>query len=176
MSGLETQLACWFYAFVFAAAVQHKLTNWTRFRASVGAYDIVPEPLLSAFTGLLSFAEVVVVMSLFLLQPAGMILAGILLTIYMIAMAINMVRGRRFIDCGCGDEPSPLSAALMIRNLILILVAIGTCYAGVWAGYKDITSSLVASSMAIVAAGLYFTLDQLLANQGKYRRLWLGDI
>ena len=77
MSGLATQLVCWFYAFVFAVAVQHKLSQWHRFRASVSAYDIVPDQLLTGFVGLLIVLELVVVASLVFIQAVGLFVAGI---------------------------------------------------------------------------------------------------
>jgi hypothetical protein len=98
------------------------------------------------------------------------------LAIYFIAMAINMGRGRRFIDCGCGDEPSPLSVILLGRNLLLMVVAFSTFYLGLWVGSKGIIDGLVVLSIVMIAGGLYLTLDQLLVNQGKYRRLWLGEL
>ena len=176
MSGLATQLVCWFYAFVFALAVQHKLSQWHRFRASVSAYDIVPDQLLTGFIGLLIVLEVVVVASLVFVQAVGLFLAGILLTVYFIAIAINMGRGRGFIDCGCGDEPTPLSVILLGRNLLLMVVAFSTFYLGLWVGSKEMIAGLVVLSIVMIAGGLYLTLDQLLVNQGKYRRLWLGEL
>ena len=42
-----------------------------------------------------------------------------LLLAYAAVMAINLVRGRRFIDCGCGGAAQPLSLGLVLRNVVL---------------------------------------------------------
>ena len=175
MSSIETLLAHWFYAIIFVVASHHKIVHWQRFKASVFAYKIIPGFLVTFSAGLLTLAELIVIGALIFLQPIGLFLSGALLTIYLIAITINMARGRHFIDCGCGDQPSPLSPALVLRNILLTSGAFGAYFFGAWPVNIEITGSLVALSIAIAAAGVYLTIDQLLANQGKYRRLWLGE-
>ena len=38
-------------------------------------------------------------------------------------MTINLMRGRRFIDCGCGGATQPLSIGLVVRNVVLAIAA-----------------------------------------------------
>ena len=51
--------------------------------------------------------------------------AGTLLCIYMAAIAVNLLRGRRNIDCGCGGpaQKQTISEWMIARNGILLLLA-----------------------------------------------------
>jgi len=155
MTSFETLLAHWFYAIIFAVAAQHKIAHWQRFKASVSAYAIVPGFLVTFSTGSLTFAELVIIGALVFVQPIGLFLSGVLLTIYLIAMAINMARGRHFIDCGCGDEPSPLSPALLFRNMLLISGAFGAYFFGV----SPVITALLVPCIREGASALFFRFN-----------------
>ena len=103
-----------------------------------------------------------------------MLIGAGLFLLYGVAMAINLHRGRQFIDCGCGDEPTPLGIGLLLRNAALcgltVAAAGGVPDLGIAAGW----SLLIAGIGAALAYGIYAAIDQLLANSGRHRRLWLG--
>jgi len=54
-----------------------------------------------------------------------------LLVLYSSAIAINLVRGRRDIECGCGGAAThvPLSGWLLARNAALMATALAVCAA-----------------------------------------------
>ncbi len=166
-------LVSWLVALIFAAALRHKVQSWARFKASFAAYRLVPERLVTPVAVVLAGLEGWVVLGCLAGLPAALLTGGGLFFVYGVAMAINLFRGRRFIDCGCGDEPTPLGAGLLVRNLVL--VGLATAAAG---GVPDMRSAglevLVALLGAGVAYGIYAAIDQLLANRGLHRRLWLG--
>ena len=169
-----TAVVCWMLGLLMASAARHKLLNWARFKASFAAYRLVPGRMVTASAALILAAEVAVSFGLFALMKPALLAAAALLMVYMVAMAINLARGRRFIDCGCGDEPAPLSYMLLARNTVLAGLA-------VWAALvQGGTSSLtwLAGGVALVAAvlayGVYLSIEQLLANRARYDRLWLG--
>lgn len=93
---------------------------------------------------------------------AGYVAAGLLIAIYAAAMAINLLRGRRHIDCGCGGEPQPIGWWLVTRNVALIsicLVAMRPLPAfGVW-DYLTLAAGLA------TCAFVYATFNQLVRNQ-----------
>ena len=163
----------WLLAAVFASACRHKLVEWQRFRAAFAAYRIVPEGLVGAVAGLVTLTEILVVLALILLWPAGLFGAALLLGVYLVAIGVNLARGRRHIDCGCGDEPTPLSYRLLVRNALLSGLAL-------WAGWAHGTAGVswaagfVALVAALVAFGIYMAVEQLIANRGRHERLWLG--
>ena len=111
--------------------------------------------------------------NLLLLQGVGLIIAAGLLVIYAVAIGVNLKRGRRQIDCGCGDEPTPLSRALVVRNCVLVALAAGA-YALPVAFTPAWQTAMVAAAAALVAFGIYSAIEQLLVNRGRHARLWLG--
>jgi len=114
-------------ALLFAAAAWHKVSDRARFDATVRAYRLLPSWLVPSMTRLLPLAEAVIAIG-FLYPPtrqAAALGAVPLLTSYTGAIAVNLARGRRDIDCGCFTSSNrvPLSNWLLVRNLTLIVVA-----------------------------------------------------
>jgi hypothetical protein len=90
-------------ALVFALAVWHKLRDLGAFAASVAAYELLPAQLAPLAATQLAVAELLLVGTL-VLPPArtGAALAALgLLALYSAAIGVNLVRGRRDLDCGC---------------------------------------------------------------------------
>ena len=171
----------WLLAAIFAAAVRHKIGEHARFAAALAAYRLVPAGVVGLAAKLLAAFEVVAVILLVLVMPAGLLLASGLLALYLAAMGVNIARGRAFIDCGCGDEPTPLSHGTLARNAVLIALALGVYLAlppaagsGTMIGTLAFDQVLVAASLALVAGLIYVAVEQLLRNQTIHRRLWLG--
>ncbi|WP_289141256.1 MauE/DoxX family redox-associated membrane protein [uncultured Brevibacillus sp.] len=88
--------------------------------------SVIPSPLLYSFARLEAVIEHLAGMLLFfgLLQQIGAVLGGLLLILYSVAIAINLLRGRRDISCGCGGVAGnhPISWLLVLRNLLLMFV------------------------------------------------------
>ena len=151
-------------AVVFALALGHKLRGYARFRASLQAYGIVPELLLGIVTPLIVGIEVLALLLLLLPVTSGSLLAFSLLGTYTAAIAINLARGRSYIDCGCGDLPTPLSSWLLLRNGLLMVLAWPY---GAASGYVGSAAAwgLVGVAVAVCVV-FYLTTEQLLANTG----------
>ena len=173
----STVLVClisWLLAAVFAQACRHKLVAWQRFRASFLAYRIVPEKLVTVVGRSLVGLELAIVLGLIFLQTAALWAAAGLLMLYAVGIGINVMRGRQLIDCGCGDEPTPVSWVLVARNLTLAgLAALAVRYAALGVEVSWLSGS-IALGMCLIAVGLYSAIEQLLANRGRHQRLWLG--
>ena len=111
-------------ALLFTAAAWHKLPDARRFEGAVRAYRLVPSEWTAALAWLLPFAEGAIALGLIYpsTYPAAAVAAGVVLSIYTLAISVNLVRGRREIDCGCfaSAVTVPLSAGLVARNLGLI--------------------------------------------------------
>lgn len=122
-------------AMLFGAAALHKLTGAARFGAVVGDYRLLPTPLvplaavgipLVELAAALAALRVLLGGNASLLAPA----AGLLL-LYGGAIAVNLARGRRHIDCGCtafGAPEATIGWSLVARNLgvaavVLLLAA-----------------------------------------------------
>ena len=169
---LFTVVSAWLLAAIFAVAVRHKIFAWVRFCASLQAYELVPTSLTKVVAGLLIVAELVAIAGLVPVYAFGFALAAVLLTVYLLAILINMLRGRSFIDCGCGDEPTGLSSWLVTRNFILVAVSVTGFFT-----VANISLGLVVVGLclAVVAYLLYAALDQMITNHSLHRRLWLEE-
>jgi hypothetical protein len=111
-------------ALVFALSVSHKLRDYARFRASLGAYQLFPEKLLGLFAPLVILLELAAIAAILLPTGPGVSIAFGLLLIYTLALTVNLLRGNTSIDCGCGDAPTPISGWLLLRNGALLLLAL----------------------------------------------------
>src|SRR5688572_21653943 len=82
-------------ALLFGAAAGHKLADWRRFRAALGNYRLLPDPLVPAVAAAVAALEIAACILLLLpaLREAGAVLAAGLLALYAIAIGINLARG-----------------------------------------------------------------------------------
>lgn len=158
------------FGLLFLLAAVHKLTGLNRFRASLEAYELLPGALLTPASIGVPVIEVLLGAAwLAAIERASIAFASMaLLAAYTLAIAINLLRGRIHIDCGCGMASSAgrdqqLSWGLVARNCILIAAALtATLPAGDRAiGILDYVT-LVAGLLAIVL--LYGAANQLLHN------------
>ena len=173
MTALLTLSMHWLLAAVFAQALDHKLTTFSRFAAVFAAWRVVPAGLTHPAARLVVAAECLVVVTNLFAMRIGLVLAALLLATYAAGMAFNRARGRSFIDCGCGDEPVPLTVGLLVRNSLLVLLTLGvlaaTSAAGTAApiGWSDLAQAMAAATGAF---GIYRCADQLLANAHRFRQ------
>jgi hypothetical protein len=90
-------------ALLFAFAVSHKLRTRSEFQSVLRNYELLPDQLVAPFAILLIAAEASAVALLLMsaTRALGAALSASLLSVYAIAMSINLVRGRADLDCGC---------------------------------------------------------------------------
>ena len=115
---------------IFGTSLIHKVRNPGAFTASVEAYELLPSGWSSPAAWLLIVAESVAVVLLVLGLRTGAGLALALLTAYTIAITYNLARGRSDIDCGCSGPAArqPLSALIVARNTVLMLIAVAAAW------------------------------------------------
>ncbi len=155
-------------AWLFAAAALHKLRDWRGFRFALAGYGLVPAPLEPVAAGSLVLVELAVSGALLLAAPPAAVAAAGVLTLYALAMAVNLLRGRRLADCGCGGAAQPLSWALVSRNLALVAVALSLLLpvAARPLGWMD---GFTAVAAVAAAAALYAAVNALLAAATRLR-------
>ncbi len=116
---------------IFARALWHKLKNFSLFRAELENYQLITFRLITPIAISLTMLEFLCVITL--LNPQWqlpLLLGAILLSIYALAMTLNLVKGRYMIDCGCSGPLSSrshntrISWWLVTRNLLLAALAI----------------------------------------------------
>ncbi len=156
-------------------AASHKLAALQQFRAVLADYRVLPGPLVTPVAWIVPVIELLIGSS-WLLACAGylpMIVAAIsttvLLAFYTLAMAINILRGRRHISCGCGLSTSTIDGQLLswrpiTRNGVLIGFALAaslplTARALNFADYATLAGLLLSAPLLHIAAA------QLLRNR-----------
>ncbi|MBS0307006.1 MAG: methylamine utilization protein MauE [Proteobacteria bacterium] len=161
-------------AIVLLGGAWHKLRDMEGFVAAVEQYRLLPAALTAPAAWLLLAVELAAGVLLLPLatRAGGAWLALALLALVTTAVAINLRRGRRDIDCGCGGpEGGPhLSWGLVLRNGVLGAAALLAVAAPaprelVW------LDRLTVLAGALALWGLYAAANQLMANQPRLLRL-----
>ncbi|MBW2726382.1 MAG: methylamine utilization protein MauE, partial [Deltaproteobacteria bacterium] len=99
----------------------------------------------------------------------GAAMAALLLGVYSAAIAVNLVRGRRGIDCGCLGPAADqsISPALLGRNAILVA---GALAAMLPAGHRSLhwVDSLTFVAGLATLSLLFIAANQLLATSTRH--------
>ena len=152
---------------LFVWSASHKLRDVEAFRTALAGYQLVPDRWLGATAGVFIAAELCVAVGLWRPGYAGLAscTAAGLFAIYTGAIGINLLRGRRDIDCGCAGtaHPHPLSAALVARNAILGAAALASALPAASRAPTWVDGITVFASVTTLAL-LYTAVDGLLIN------------
>jgi hypothetical protein len=145
-------------AAILALSAWDQSRDRDRMEGVVAAYGLLPDRFVAGFAFALPLAEAAA--ALLLLLGNGALALG-LFAMFAAAIGTNLARGRRDIDCGCGGPALlTLSPALLVRNLVLLALAVlALVPASGW------TESAIAAGQALVILPFYFAANQLLANQ-----------
>jgi hypothetical protein len=112
-----------FGVLLFGGALAAKLRDVPRFIAAIERYRLLPTNSVAPVAATLLAAEAAATLSLATgqSQAIGAAIAIGLLLLFAAAIAINLLRGVRDIDCGCSLSalPEPLEPVLVVRNLLL---------------------------------------------------------
>jgi hypothetical protein len=113
---------------LFGVAAYHKLREPAVFVATLRDYRIVPAAWVAVLAALVVVAEVALTASLLVPAVVPVAAAGCvgLLAVYSGAIALNLLRGRRHIDCGClgPAHRQPLAPWLLARNAVVGVAAL----------------------------------------------------
>jgi len=163
------------FALLFLIAAAHKFGNIKHFQASFEGYKIVPKNLSGLVTKTIPPLELLLGIawlsfSVFALESRIITALSIgLLTSYALAIAINLKRGRQYIDCGCSfsskeaGSSQQISLGLLYRNIFLIAIAI-CCLLPATDRSLLIVDFIGLFFSALALTLLYGTYNQLLNN------------
>ena len=161
------------FALLVGTAAWRKLSDFDTFSAVISDYRIVPQALLRP-TGVVVTAVEATLALLWLTAPwhadaalAAAIGTGVLMAAYGAAISANLVRGRSWIDCGCGSGDQ-LTWGLVARNAILAGLAIATLAVRGF-GSPDWGDVAVAVPVLGLATLLYLATGTLLGNSAAMR-------
>ena len=154
-------------ALLLVAAALHKLRDRDAFRATLEAYALLPAPLLSPLARAVPLLELSAAALLVTSRaaPAGGALAALLLAVYALAMGVNLLRGRRDLDCGCmgPGARSTVGPGLVVRNLVLLFAALAAGFFPVQARLLVWVDFVTVPLAIAVLAALYASAERLLA-------------
>lgn len=147
-----------------------KVTGFTRFRAAVADYRVVPTLLVTPVARLVAGIEVALAVALLtgVADPVGWAGAATTFLVFGGAMSVNLMRGR-VIDCGCGagDRGHPVSWWLVGRNVLLAGAALaGGMLAGT-PGWDTRLPTLVTAA----SAGLVFAVGSVAVRVRRHPAL-----
>ena len=161
-------------AAILATAATHKLRAPRWFAAQLEAYALLPTALIKPAARALPLIEGAVALSLLLPFTRGgaAVAAGALMAVYAAAIAVNLWRGRRDIDCGCAGpgESQPLRPVLLLRNAALLGLAVLATLPPL-ARELGAFDGFVAIAAAAVLLLLYAAADGLLTNAPRLLKL-----
>lgn len=158
-------------ALVLFGAAWHKWAEPNAFLMALSAYRLLPSSLLEGAARALPVMEAAA--GIGVLVPAtrtpALVAAAGLFLLYAAAMAVNLARGRSYIDCGCGGAAHPLSWSLVARNGVLASAALAVSGPTTERGFGWLDGiTLVAGVLAFYAA--YLMADELLRQSSRMAR------
>jgi hypothetical protein len=157
-------------AIVLLVGAGAKLAGFAVFETMLADYRLLPEAAVRpAALGVVG-AELAAAATMLYApaRAAGAMTALALLVVVTVAVAVNLLRGRRDIRCGCGgpDHSQTLSWGLVARNAVLALLALLAAAPVAQRALAGVDAlSIAGGTLALV--GLYFAANQLLANHPR---------
>ena len=160
---------------LLAAATLHKLTSFDRFAAVLQDYQLLPSWLCRAAAWLIVFAEGTLAvgwLSRFGIVWVAPLTAG-LFALYGMAIAVNLLRGRVHISCGCGlgggaGGNQLLSWWLVLSNALLVAACLLPVLPSQQRPLHPLDWATLAAAVLTVAL-LHFGASQLLKNRAEIR-------
>jgi hypothetical protein len=162
------------FGLMWLGAAWHKFAAPQSFRGVLENYRLLPAASLSVLTWMLPAVEAMLAAAwLVAFAPDITItVTSALLIAYATAIAINLRRGRAYIDCGCGLSPGavdrPLSWILVWRNLLFVALALVGLLPQSERSLGIADHALLVLAL-LVAVLLYIAVMQLLRNRTAYR-------
>jgi hypothetical protein len=152
---------------LFLVAAVHKLRDPAAFRVALAAYEIVPDGATAAVALVLPLIELATAAGLLIVPavlPAALV-AALLLGVYSAAIAVNLARGRRDLDCGCMGPAArqPIGAGLLVRNAVLVVAAF-LCAAPAHVRPLAWLDAFTVVAAVAALAGLYSGVQRLMAS------------
>lgn len=158
-------------ALVLLGAAWHKLSEPNAFLSALAAYRIVPAGALDPIARAVPWTEIAIAAGLLvpLTRVGALFAAAALFLAYGTAIAVNLFRGRSYIDCGCGGAAHPLSWGLVVRNAVLAAAALAVTAPTSDRAFDWLDAvTLVAGVLAFYVA--YLMADELLRQASRMAR------
>lgn len=159
---------------LFLIAGVHKLSHNSQFQQIVSEYKLLPATAVGFFAIGIGLFELFLGIG-WLINRTTLVplLSALVLSIYVIAISINLYKGRNYIDCGCSfatfagnkdNSNQRLSLGLVLRNFALIILMLMAVFPSTertlgLLDYFNISIALISVFF------IYLALNQLLSNR-----------
>jgi hypothetical protein len=155
-------------AALFASAALHKGAALQEFKTALLAYEILPPRIVGVASYILPLCELLIAISLGIgaLRARAILAAAFMLLGYALAIAVNLRRERRSIDCGCAGfgERRPIAPWMVVRNLSLAMLLV-TFGVFPWSARTlHWTDAVTVAAGAVIVAFLYLAAEELLGR------------
>jgi hypothetical protein len=154
-------------ALLFASAAVHKLRDLARFAAVFAAYHVLPDAPARRVAWLIPCLELGIALALCWesSRRAALASAFTVLIAYAAALGVNLLRGRRDLDCGCGAARGRrVIADWMVWRNLLLASALGIAALPWSLRPVGMTDLLTVVGGLMVGATLYAAVDRLLGD------------
>lgn len=146
-------------AVLLMAAGALKLTDRHTFVEVVRNFRVLPENLVGAMALMIPIVEVFLSLLLILglLQQWSLIIASSVFILFGLAVAVNLLRGRRNISCGCfgGGRNHRLTWSLVVRNIVLAGLAASAAAGPTTFGNGSEPTLMEAAALMVVAVATF---------------------
>lgn len=157
-------------ALLFASAAAHKFRGLARFTEIFAAYRVFPQALARPLAWAIPCLELGISAGLLWAPARGRAIPAAIavLIAYAAGIAVNLLRGRVDLDCGCGAarDRREIAAWMVWRNLILA-GAVGVALLPWSARSLDWTDFLTLVGGLLVGVILYTAVDRLLGDVAR---------
>ncbi len=161
-------------AAIFAGSAAAKFVDLDLFEGAVANYRLVPGWLERPVAWAVPLCETACAAGLLFAatRPAAAAALMILLGVFSGAIAVNLVRGRRDIDCGCFGPAlrQELGGSLVARNFVLIFAAFVLELSAAPRALEPVDFVTIACG-AITLIMLYLNANYAIANAPRTRAL-----
>lgn len=152
-------------ALLWSSSAWHKHQAPAQFAAALASYQLLPPSLFTPVSRCLPLFEIALAAGLLApffrhmaATPGALLLCG-----YALAMAINLLRGRGDIDCGCNPgHEQHISWLLVIRNLLLAGASLALLLPVAERAMEPTDMLLVVLGVTVCCGTYVFTLSILL--------------
>jgi hypothetical protein len=158
---------------LFGTVAAHKLRSAGRFAWTLAQYQLLPPSFIRIAGPALGLLELAVCLGLPwpALRPVCAAVGVVLLLMYSAAIMINLARGRRDLDCGCGGigRRTPIGTWMVVRNLSLACMLCLLMFPETSRRLESADAVTIVG--AVVAASLLYLSCDVLFGQVTARKL-----
>ena len=166
-------------AALWTASGVHKLRDPGGFAGALAAYALLPQRAVDIVARVLPFIEIAVAAGLLLRtsREAAALASTLLLGLYALAIAMNLRRGRRELDCGClgFGRRNTISTMLLWRNAALVLASLAAGFLPRRERALDWIDLFTVAVGVAAAALLYAAAEGLADTAGRLPRRQVED-